>query len=243
MAQPRLFELPGKLRPYFALALFAGILLTAVSTFWLGTHHPDYSPPRGKRAEAEINRVFALSPNADDTSLMGDYAIERFYAIKPGDGRIYVADLCKGRVKEILESSRPDGQMSYSLVVDRSDVRAAQIQDVLNREAATEVSGTYLGVIVQDGSVDTLPLNYDGQLPHDRMSFQTLRGDDLATYLKSIPSGVTVKSFSTINVKGTNWVLGSTDINPYFSSRFGLKGAILISHLVFVDRHGAGSNQ
>jgi hypothetical protein len=171
-------------------------------------------------------------------ALIGDYAVERFYAINPGDGRIYIADLCKGRVKRLMESDRPDGTLIYTLMLDRGGLQPDQVQNAIRAELPADQDGIYLGAKVQAGRTDAFLLNYSGVLPWERATFRTWRGDDMATYLRSIPQGTQVTSANLVNVKGTNYVLSSTVAYPYFASLFGMNKAILLSHLVFVD----GSN-
>ena len=47
-----------------------------------------------------------MSESEADGVVLGDYAIERFYALDLSTGQFFVADLCKGRVRNIIGPHR-----------------------------------------------------------------------------------------------------------------------------------------
>jgi hypothetical protein len=212
----------------FVLTIFA---VVGGAAYWGALHHPDYSSPRGTAAQARMIEVFGSSERGDEV-VVGDYAIERFYALDLQTGQVFVADLCKGRVRHVVEWTMPDGTLGYTLDLDRRGIQA----DVLRTLVAQPDDGaTYLGVRVQGGPSEAFPLNYDGRLPRDRSTFRSPQGQDAAGFLRRIASGAWRPTTHLLNNDGTNYVLTSTETYPYFTVLFGLKNVLLLSHLQFVD--------
>ena len=243
-------DAPGSLQPAFfgisfkrrmvLLAFFVTSLGVVGGAFYGGmTYHPDYSSPRGGQAQARMVEVFG-SPGADDDVVVGDYAVERFYAMDPATGRFFVADLCKGRVRNVIEWTRDDGTLGYTLDLDRRGLEGDELRRLRALVEPPVDGATYLGLKVQGGTVDAIPLNYDGRLPRQRSEFRSPLGQDADTYLRRIGQGAWRPSTHLVNTDGTNFLLTSTDVYPYFSVMFGLRGLLLLSRLEFVD--GAGES-
>ena len=230
---PELFASLGWFKRWQKVFALTTVVVVAAAALWFGTHHPNYASPRGAAAQERIVQIFGEPASADGT-LVGDYAIERFYALNREDGRIYIADLCKGRVKQLLESNRPDGTVSYSLNLERSNLSSTRIEH-LAEKVMPPSDGAYLGLKVQGGTSEVFPLNYDGRLPPDREAFRSAKGEDMATYLRHFPKTYAVKSVTLFNIRGNNFALSSTDAYPYFTDLFGLKKSVILSHIVFVD--------
>jgi hypothetical protein len=206
--------------------------------YWGAAYHPDYASPRGQQAQARIVDVFSASPDGHDEVLLGDYAIERFYALDPTTGRYFVADLCKGRVRNVLESVRDDGTVSYVLDLDRSGLQAPVLRELGRLVRQPDDGSTYLGLKAQAGAAEVLPLNYDGRLPRERSEFRSLKGQDTRAFLGAIAAGAWRPTRHVLSTDGTNFVLTSTDIYPYFSAVFGVRGLLLLSRLEFLDGKG-----
>ena len=157
-------------------ALYAGLV-----------YHPDYKSPHGAEAQARIVDVFGMSKKAADEVVLGDYAIERFYALDLATGQFFVADLCKGRVRNIIESSQDDGTLSYTLDLDRSSLGKAELLQLNTLIPKPEDGSTYLGVKLQDGPIEAFPLNYDGRLPRERSDFRAPKGRTAAPSSRESP--------------------------------------------------------
>jgi len=223
-------------RRFVALAFVVTSLVLAGGAFYWGSaHHPDYSSPRGVQAQARIADVFNATPEQTDALVIGDYAIERFYAIDPATGRFFVADLCKGRIRNVLESTREDGTISYVLDLDRSGLQSRVLQRLGGLIDRPADGSTYLGMRAQAGTVEAFPLNYDGRLPHQRSEFRSAKGQDAHAFLHQIAAGAWRPTLHLLNTDGTNFVLTSTDVFPYFTAVFGMKGLLLLSRLEIVD--------
>jgi hypothetical protein len=203
--------------------------------YWGAAHHPDYKSPRGIQVQGRIVDVFNVSPMPADSQVIGDYAIERYYAIDPATGRFFVADLCKGRIRNVIESTRDDGTISYVLDLDRSGLGSPLLQNIGGLIEQPDNGSTYLGIRAQAGTAEALLLNYDGRLPRERSEFRSAKGQDARTFLRQIAAGAWRPTRHLLNTDGTNFVLTSTDMYPYFSAVFGMKGLLLLSRLEIVD--------
>jgi hypothetical protein len=225
-------------RRHVTLAFVLTSLVVVGGAFYWGVaYHPDYTSPRGQQAQARIVDVFG-SPGADDAVVVGDYAVERFYAMDPATGRFFVADLCKGRVRNIIEWTRDDGTLGYTLDLDRRGLQGSELRRISALVEPPVDGATYLGLKIQAGNIEAIPLNYDGRLPRQRSEFRSPLGQDADTYLRGIAQGAWRPGTHLVNTDGTNFVLTSTDVYPYFSAMFGMRGLLLLSRLEFVDDSG-----
>jgi hypothetical protein len=232
---PAFFGLSLKGRSLALAFVLASLVVVGGAFFWGAAYHPDYTSPRGPQAQARIVDVFAAAPDLVDEVVVGDYAIERFYALDITTGRFFVADLCKGRVRNVFESVRDDGTVSYTLDLDRSGLQSPMVQGLATLMNRPGQDATYLGVRLQGGPSEVLPLNYDGRLPRQRSDFRSATGQDARTFLHKIAAGAWRPTRHLMNTDGTNFVFTSTDVFPYFSAVFGVKGLLLLSRLEFVD--------
>jgi hypothetical protein len=98
---------------------------------------------------------------------------------------------------------------------------------------------TYLGLKLAGGPMEAFPLNYDGILPREHSEFRGQQGHDTRDFLRRIAANPWRPTRHLMHTHGTRFVLTSTDMYPYFSTLFGLKGALLLSHMVLVDADGA----
>jgi hypothetical protein len=216
--------------------VLTSLVVVGGAFYWGAAHHPDYTSPRGAQAQARIVDVFTATPEHGDSLVVGDFAIERYYAINPATGRLFVADLCKGRIRNVLESTREDGTVSYVLDLDRSGLQSAPIVQNLRRLMDQPAGdATYLGIQVPAGTAEAFPLNYDGQLPRERSEFRSTKGLDTRAFLRYIAAGAWRPTRHLLNTDGTNFVLTSTEVFPYFTAVFGLKDLVLLSRLEIVD--------
>jgi hypothetical protein len=226
------------LKRWSALAfVLTSLVVVGGASFWGAAHHPDYTPPRGAQAQARIVDVFSTSETGD-RYVVGDYAIERYYAMDLATGRFYVADLCKGRVRNVLESTRDDGTVAYTLDLDRSGLHTEELRRLRAQLPMPDDGSTYLGLQLQGGTREAFLLNYDGGLPRRRSDFRSAQGQDMRAFLRKIGAGAWRPAIHLLSTDGTNFVLTSTDVNTYFSATFGKKGLLLLSRLEFVDGSG-----
>jgi hypothetical protein len=56
-------------------------------------------------------------PEATDGVITGDLLIERFYVLDSTTGEQYIADMLKGRVQGVQESTNENGQVTYALLL------------------------------------------------------------------------------------------------------------------------------
>jgi len=243
MKQPSALFLASFARLPLGIRLAAGVAAVAMTSAvaYLGaTLYPDYSIPRGPKAEQRIAKVFGM-PLDSDEHLVGDIVIERFYAVEPASGKRYVADMCKGRVSQLIEVEREDGTVGYSVLLDRRDLQVDKLKSLIDEVAPPASDATYLGVKLQGGSTDVFAVNYGGRLARNRADFRGSHGEDAYTFLSKFKSpniGVAL-----LTNKDNNFILNSTGNFPYFTSLFQLKDAVLLSHLVFLDATSESSVQ
>jgi len=201
-------------------------------------NYPDTSLPRGTDAERAIANVFGV-PEDTDGVVTGDLLIERFYVLDSTTGEQYVADILKGRVQGILESTNENGLVTYALLLDLNNLQrdsallGAFVEQVAPPEE--EHGGYYLGLRVLPGLKDAFMLNYDGLLPTDRGEFRGPRGEDIYTYLVGQHFSDVTLGARLINAEGTNYLLSNTDLFPYFKFIFRLDKAVILSQLLVVD--------
>src|SRR4051794_17255047 len=95
--------------------LVAGLLVPV--GVWAATNYPDGQAPRGSEAESRVAAVFGQPTNADDT-VVGDLLIERFYAVDSETGQRMIADVAKGRIRQLQAWSRDkNGATGYMMAL------------------------------------------------------------------------------------------------------------------------------
>src|SRR5688572_19719582 len=148
----RLLALPPRLRlgsrtKLALLAIVAGLLFLVA--FLGSVFHPDTTPPRGSELEERVAAVFG-QPEDIDGRVIGDYLVERFYAVDIDTGERYVADLMKGRITEILSANLDSDRPTYTLLLDLKNFQrdralyAAYVEAVAPPPAGSP--GDYLGL-------------------------------------------------------------------------------------------------
>jgi hypothetical protein len=243
MKQPSALFLPSLARLPLGIRLAAGVVAVAMTSavaYFGATLYPDYSIPRGPKAEQRIAKVFGM-PSDADAHLVGDIVIERFYAVEPVSGRRYVADMCKGRVSQVIEVEKEDGTVTYSVLLDRRDLQVDKLSSLIDDAAPPASDVTYLGVKLQGGNSDVFQVNYGGRLARNRADFRGPHGEDTYTFLSKFKS--TNIGPALLTNKDNNFILNSTGNFPYFAGLFQLKDAVLLSHLVFLDATSESSVQ
>lgn len=234
-------SLPWRRFPAWAKGLGLLVVIGAlVAAAVIGSsRHPDLSPPEGQAAESRIAAVFGAPRGADDV-LVGDYMIERFYAMDVETGERYIADLCKGRVKEVVETTRKDGAGFYMITLDRGGLQSEsdRLMNLVMRSApaAEDTWEGYLGLRVQGGNTaDSFPLNYSGLLPKKRADFQWPGSPDINTFLARQSYADASTGPRALNIRENMYLLSSTEVFPYFRFEFRINKAVFVSHLFFVD--------
>ena len=148
--------------------VIAGVLVPV--GVWASNNHPDGRNASG--VERRIAQIYGRPDEGSDDKVVGDILIERFYAVDPESGQRYVADVAKGRVKEIQSWTNEFGTTFYTLVLERQSLQN-QRQPLRSfvRELAPpqlENSAAYLGLVVQPGAADdAMAVNFDGTVPVD----------------------------------------------------------------------------
>ncbi len=216
--------------------LGGGVVAVVAAGLWGADNHPDYLPPDGRRAEERVVRIFGI-PEGGDRLLIGDLAIERFHVVDKDSGKAYVADLCKGRVRDLLRSIRRDGTGAYSVVLDREGLKAqqAQIEQLVKAVAPPDPNATYLGLKVQAGLVEAFPVNYDSRLPRTRAPFLGPNRLEMFAFLEKVSLADVSRGARLLSNKRYNYLLSNTELFSYFTNEFGLKRAVFISQVQFVD--------
>jgi hypothetical protein len=222
----------------------AGLMLLAIvalagAAYYGATGYPDTSPPRGSALESRIAAVFSQPRATADGSVVGDYLIERFYAMDVETGRRYIADVMKGRITAVQSAKRDEeGAESYTLLLDLRNLQrdltlfAAFVEQSAPPRA--DASGEYLGLRVLPGIADAFPLNYDATLPEQWRRFRSPEGEDAATFLGARKLS-DVPAPMPLAVDGFNYLLSSTDYFSFFEIEFGIEDAVFLSELVIID--------
>jgi hypothetical protein len=211
------------------------VLLILLAVGYFGAiHQPSVHPPQGAAAEKRIAEVFGTANG--DAIIEGDLLIERFYVYDVDTGQSSIALLCKGRIVELIESIRPDGTGSYTLRLDRSGMEAERnrIAAFVTQTAPNPLSANDLGLRVQDGTSETVLLNYTGRLPKRQTEFEDPKGGDAFSFLAR-NTLADLANARVITIRGTNFLLSSTVLFPYFQGKFGVKRAVILSEFVVVD--------
>ena len=235
-AEPQLLAIPhfGRL-PLWArgLVLLAVLAALAGVGYYAYGHYPDASPPRGSELEARIAAVFGRPVGGHDGSVVGDYLVERFYALSPETGERYVADILKGRIQAVQEN-RVDGvQSSYTFLLDQQNLRRDQNLYAAFVAAVARPEGPvrYLGLRAAAGLRDAVLVNYSGFLPEAHLEFETDGGRGPYSFL--LEKGLRAPP-QLIGVQGYNYLFSSSEHYGFFPSEFGLR-ASFVSELIVVD--------
>jgi hypothetical protein len=170
-----------------------------------------------------------------DEVVLGDYVIERFVVLHMPTGRWYTGDICKGRIRNVIESTREDETLSYTLDLDRRGLEGAALQRVAALVPPPDDGSVYLGLKLQAGGTEAFALNYDGRLPHERSEFRSASGLDTYDFLRFIAAGAWRPLFHWMPTDGTNFVFTSTDAYPYFTTLFGIQQSLLLGHIELID--------
>ena len=216
-----------------ALTFVAGVGYIAAG------HYPNTAPPRGTDAERQIAAVFGVPSESADDTIRGDLLVERFYAIDSETGEHYVADLLKGRVQRVQETTSDNGQVTYTLLLDLANLQrdktllAAFVEEVAPPDDPNK--GFYLGLRLPVGVTDAFKINYDGTLPLEHQEFRSPNDEDLYAFLvkQSFPDVTVSPGF--VPVAGYNFLLSNTELFPYFRSEFRINKGIFLSELILVD--------
>jgi hypothetical protein len=236
--EPKLFarfwqRLPIGARFISAISLFA---LVAMAGYWGANHFPDVRPIEGNEAERKVASLFVVNDNADSV-LAGDLLIERFYVMDVASGEAATGVLLKGRVRGLTVSERQDGTGIYTINVDRSGLgkEKDRLTAFIAASAPPPVENVKdLGLFVQEGEAEVVRLNYDARLPQRRHEFRGPRGEGVYAFLDQERRGTWLGA-RLLNMKGTNYLLSSTDVYPLFRTQFGVGRAVFLSELVLVD--------
>jgi hypothetical protein len=224
------------LRPALAVSL----LLVLSGTAYYGlTRHPVPQPPSDMEAQREIASVLS-EPEDADTVLKGDLLVERFYFLDTDSGQVKVADICKGRVRELIVSASMDlVGYRYALVLERRNLNAEaeRLGAFVRRVAPPDAreDNSYAGLRVQGGMHETFALNYDGSLPEEDPSFADAEGRDPHSFLRGqVFAEASSQGARLISIEGKNFLFGTTEIFP------GLKGslserAVFLAELILID--------
>ncbi len=235
LAAPALRRLPLLAKLVLAVG-FAWLL--GFAGYFAAVEHPDTSPPRGSELERQIADVFGLPEGKSDDSVVGDFLVERFYALDVETGEHYVADVLKGRIEGVQPTLRPEGSTSYTLLLDLRNLQrdralyAAYVSEVARPQA--EGLGDYLGLRAPPGVEDAFPLNYDGNLPMARLPFLGPDGEDVYSFLLQQKYADVTATPRLISQEGFNYLLSNSDRYPFFRS-FGVNKALFVSELIVVD--------
>jgi hypothetical protein len=241
---------PSKPRPHFyngvslmankfvialVMLVIAGVLVPV--GVWASNNHPDGR--NASRIERRIAEIYGRPDEGSDDKVVGDILIERFYAVDPETGQRYVADVVKGRVKEIQNWTNEFGTTFYTLVLERQSLQnQRQTVRAFVRELAPpplESSVLYLGLVMQPGAADdAMAVNFDGTVPVGRAPFYVWNRRPMYDTLLSQPIG-SIAAPQLMPSKGYNFLLSNSDLWPYFKTAFNVTKAVWVSEQILVD--------
>jgi hypothetical protein len=211
--------------------------LAAITTagYYGASRHPDYEVPRGLKAQERITGLFGEPEAAADEALVGDLLIERFYAVEPATGRRIVADMCKGRVKFLVETELENGLVKYAVLLDRRGLNPTNIKLLIDKYSPPDPDAIYMGVRMQGGNEEVFPVNYSGRLPRASAEFRGPAGQDVYAFLAGFKSTDVGRVPRILPVKDNVYLLSSTALYPYFTTLFRVQEAVFITELQFLD--------
>jgi len=219
-----------------AVVLAIAAVLVPVGV-WAANNHPDGR--NQSRVERRIAEIFGRPDQGSDDKVIGDILMERFYAVDPDTGQRYVADVVKGRVKEIQSWTNEFGTTFYTLVLERQTLQnRRQMLRSYVREMAPpqlEASASYLGLVIQPGAADdAMAVNFDGTVPVDRQPFFVWNRRPMYDTLLTLPLG-SIAAPQLMPSKGYNFLLSNSDLWPYFKTAFNVDKAVWVSEQILVD--------
>jgi hypothetical protein len=218
------------------LALLVAALMVPVGV-WAANNHPDGQAPRGLEAESRVALVFGQPSDGDDT-IVGDLMIERFYAVDVETGQRMIADVAKGRIRQLQTWSRDShGAAGYFAMLNRNGLAAekSSLQTYIKEMAPPDPNVTYLGLGVLPGERDGMQINYDGTLPLEHMPFKAPRNWPLFDWLTYVKFNDATGPFWWPN-RGYNYLLNNTEAWPYFKTLFpSVNKAVFITETIIVD--------
>lgn len=223
-----------------AVVLLIAAVLVPVGV-WASNNHPDGR--NASRIERRIAEIYGRPDEGSDDKVVGDILIERFYAVDPETGQRYIADVVKGRVKEIQNWTNEFGTTFYTLVLERQSLQNQRgTLRAFVRELAPpplEASVAYLGLIVQPGAADdAMAVNFDGTVPVGRAEFWVWNNRPMYDTLLSQPIG-SIAAPQLMPSKGYNFLLSNSELWPYFKTAFNLQKAVWVSEQILVDATSA----
>src|SRR5438552_3801426 len=148
--------------------IIAGVVLVTAAVLvpvgvWAANNHPDGR--NASRVERRIAEIYGRPDTGSDDKVVGDILIERFYAVDAESGQRYVADVVKGRVKEIQSWTNEFGTTFYTLVLERQSLQNQRqtlrsfVRELTPPELESSVA--YLRLVVQPGADDAMAVNFD----------------------------------------------------------------------------------
>jgi hypothetical protein len=217
------------------MLVIAGVLVPV--GVWASTNHPDGR--NASRIERRIAEIYGRPDEGSDDKVIGDILIERFYVVDPESGQRYVADVVKGRVKEIQNWTNEFGTTFYTLVLERQSLQnQRQTLRAFVRELAPpplDVSVAYLGLVIQPGAADdAMAVNFDGTVPVGREPFYVWNRRPMYDTLLTQPIG-SIAAPQLMPSKGYNFLLSNSDLWPYFKTAFNVNKAVWVSEQILVD--------
>jgi hypothetical protein len=237
--RPHLYSgLPLLSRPWVIVAVVLAMAAVLVPVgLWAASNHPEgYNAGRVERRIAAI--YGRPDDGTNDDKVVGDVLIERFYAVDIESGQRYVADVAKGRVKEIQTWTNEFGTRYYTLVLERQSLQSqrAALRGFVQKLAPPELesSTAYLGLVIQPGTEDAMALNFDGTLPVDREPFYVWNHRPMYDTLLTQQIGA-LAAPQVMPSKGYNFLLSTSELWPYFKTAFNVNKAIWVSEQILVD--------
>jgi hypothetical protein len=203
------------------------------------SRHPDVSRPTPAEAGREIAESIELGPDGA-FDVTGDYLVERYYGIDLSNGQRFVADIGRGRVRNVVVELRGDWtDYKYSLVLDRSDAQMeqARISALVNDAAPPpgDDGSRYLGLRAFPDPMILRAVNYDGSLTDGVAPFRGPEGEDVFTFLAGqIYEDVSRRSH-LLESDGTNYLLTTTASVWEIRDRMGISRAVLMGHLLLIN--------
>ena len=203
---------------------------------WASNNHPDGF--NRSRVERRIAEIYGRPDVGSDDKVVGDILMERFYAVDPESGQRYVADVVKGRVKEIQNWTNEFGTTYYTLVLERQTLQNQRqaLRGFVQKLAPPPLESgvSYLGLILQPGLDDAMAVNFDGTLPVGRSEFFVWNRRPMYDTLLSQQIGA-LAAPQLMPSKGYNFLLSTSELWPYFKTAFNVNKAIWVSEQILVD--------
>jgi hypothetical protein len=219
-----------------AVVLVIAAVLIPVGV-WAAGNHPDGL--NASRVERRVAEIYGRpdDPKTDD-KVIGDILVERFYAVDTESGQRYVADVVKGRVKQIQNWTNEFGTTYYIFVLERRSLQNQRtaLRSFVQQMAPPplESSTAYLGMVIQPGAEDAMNVNFDGTLPVGRSGFYVWNNRPMYDTLLTVQSSA-LAAPQLMPSRGYNFLLSTTEIWPYFRTAFNVNKAVWVSEQILVD--------